>query len=96
MPIEYKCTVAVLFKNGASVTTKTIMNRQQLDESWSNAVIEESMWRIEVGDEKENVLFIDTDEIAFVSIMKYIEEQQAARQSGIAVPQRAPLIVPHR
>lgn len=85
--IPYKSTVAIVLKNGVQVSSKSICIPEFL---WKAFTVPEHDWFIiEVGDEEKNFMRIRREDISLISIMNYVPEEQAAKRSGLLVPDRS-------
>jgi hypothetical protein len=99
MPLrEPKTTLVVLLKSGASITTKCVSSKQEIETGYNTArqyqadggVVD---LRIETGDDKNNIMYFRCSEISLLSIMDYVDEKKAAASHGIMKPNSG-LIVP--
>lgn len=92
MPLrEPKATLVVLLKSGASITTKTIEEKKGVELAYKNAkeaAREKECvdFRVEVGDDKDNIMYFRVEEISLISFMDYIDEKKAAQNAGLIVP----------
>ena len=85
---KYKSTVAIVMKNGAQVSTKSICVPQFLWDKF-NSNVDPIWFDIEVGDKEKNWMKLRRESIDLISIMNYIDEKEAARKSGLIVPDRS-------
>ena len=85
---EYKTTIAILFKNGASVSTKSTLSRDEAWAAYSSAWPNDDM-RIPVGDDKNNVAKVRVAEVIFISIQDFVDERAQAQRSGLIVPKNS-------
>lgn len=97
---NYKSTVAIVLKNGVQVSSKSICIPEFLWKGYDAArsAAQElnaytmaifPLFEVEVGDDAKNVMRVDVREIVLISIMEYVDEEKAARRSGLVVPNRS-------
>lgn len=83
---KYNSTIALVLKNGVQVSTKCKDKPAQVWEKFDKAF---DTFVVEVGDPEQNIMKINVKQICLISVMNYIEETKAAKQSGLLVPDRS-------